>query len=89
MKVSIVAAVAAITFASTAYASGGNSDRAKAMADVLSGTPGIGGAAPGVSGNDPALGIGGRSESGWGNTGSGALSPGGSITEGAKQQGGN
>jgi hypothetical protein len=77
-----------MSLASPANAGGGNSDRAKAMAGVLSGEPGTGSAAKLVSGNDPAIGT-GRSASGWGNTGSAALSPGGSITEGAKEQGKN
>jgi hypothetical protein len=84
----VAALVLTMSLASPANAGGGNSDRAKAMAGVLSGTPGIGAAASTVSGNNPALGT-GRSASGWGNTGSAALSPGGSITEGAKEQGKN
>jgi hypothetical protein len=44
---------------------GGNSEAARAMAAVLSGTPGIGGVAPTVSGTNAVPG-----DSGWGNAGS-------------------
>ena len=75
----------AALIAAPAFADMGNSERAGAMADTLSGEPGIGRAAASVSGNNPDLGE-GRSASGWGNTGSAVLG-GGSITEGAKSQG--
>ena len=81
-KMILGAAVAAL-FAGSAFAQG-NSDRARDMADVLSGEPGIGRAAASISGKN-AIG-GDRSSSGWGNTGSAALA-GGSVTEGAQSQG--
>jgi hypothetical protein len=52
-----------IAFAGSASS---NADAAKAMAGVLSGTPGIGGVAPTVSGKNAS----GAGDSGWGNAGS-------------------
>lgn len=51
-----------------ADSSNSNRDAARNMADTLSGTPGIGAAAPSVSGRDE------RGNSGWGNNGSEAVS---------------
>lgn len=79
----VLATIAAAALTSTAALADnhrGNSDRAGAMADTLSGSPGIGGAAPSVSGKSE------KSDSGWGSNGSEALG-GGSVTEGAKSQG--
>jgi hypothetical protein len=48
-----------------------NAGAAKNMAETLSGTPGIGAAAPTVSGNNAIDGD--KSDSGWGNAGSRAV----------------
>lgn len=84
MKIALGAGLAMLV-TTYSFADMGNSERAGAMAEALSGEPGIGRAASSVSGNNPDIGA-GRSASGWGNTGSAALA-GGSITEGAKSQG--
>jgi len=60
------AIAAAVVLSSGGVAlAGGNSEAARAMAAVLSGTPGIGGVAPTVSGQNAVAG-----DSGWGNAGS-------------------
>ena len=80
-NISIIAATCAVFVITGTLAqaeSPGNSGAAKDMGGVLSDSPGIGGAAPSVSGNNnpnPAT-------SGWGNTGSAALSPGGQVSRG-------
>ena len=62
-----VAFAAAIVLSSGAAAmAGGNSGPARAMAAVLSATPGIGGVAPTVSGKNATA----AGDSGWGNAGS-------------------
>lgn len=62
----VVASAIVMASASMALAGGGNSGAAQAMAAVLSGTPGIGGIAPTVSGKN----AGAAGDSGWGNAGS-------------------
>ena len=79
MKIILASAALAALVSAPAFAQG-NSGTARDMADVLSGSPGIGGIAPSVSGQ------GQRSNSGWGNAGSEATT-GTSVTEGAQSQG--
>ena len=68
-------AAAALLIGSTTLASAqsenSNAEAARNMADTLSGTPGIGKAAPTVSGKNAIDGV--RSDSGWGNAGSRAV----------------
>ena len=79
MKTILASAALAALISAPAFAQG-NSETARGMADVLSGTPGIGGIAPTVSGEES------RSNSGWGNAGS-KETTGTSVTEGAQSQG--
>ncbi len=66
--VTLTAAAALSLAASAALADGhrGNSDNAQTMADTLSGSPGVGSAAAGLSGNRNDT----KGDSGWGNIGS-------------------
>ena len=91
---SVAAAALLVTSATFAAAqsSNSNADAARAMADRLSGpndlglgTPSVGAAASAVSGNEPTLGTAGRSESGWGNTGSDLLSSEGRVSRGSER----
>ena len=68
MRSMIIAAAIAVATSGVALAGSGssNSDAAKAMASVLSGTPGIASVAPTVSGTNAS----GPGDSGWGNAGS-------------------
>ncbi|RLK03492.1 hypothetical protein [Ruegeria conchae] len=70
-KLFVLSTTALIAFTAPAMANG-NSDAAKNMADTLSSTPGIGAAAPSVSGKNAIDGI--KSDSGWGNAGSRVVS---------------
>ena len=69
--VSATAFVVIIAGSASAGSDKSNSAAAKNMAETLSGTPGIGAAAPTVSGNNAI--DGNRSDSGWGNAGSRAV----------------
>ena len=82
MKTILASAALAALISAPAFAQG-NSGTAKGMAGVLSGTPGIGGIAPSVSGTQAQP---GPSNSGWGNAGS-EVTTGTSVTDGAKSQG--
>lgn len=68
MRHLISAAAVVLVSGSFAFADSSNSNAssAKAMAAVLSGTPGIGGVAPTVSGKNASA----PGDSGWGNAGS-------------------
>ena len=68
MKTLFALTASAIVVLTAPAMANGNSAAAKNMAETLSGTPGIGGAAPTVSGNNAIEGD--RSDSGWGNAGS-------------------
>lgn len=57
----------------------GNNDQAQAMSTALQANKGFASIASKVSGYNPELGIGGRSASGWGNTGS-SLDDGNSVS---------
>ena len=77
MKNFILASGFSALFVTSAYA-GGNSEAAKAMADLVSRDRGVtAAAAPTVSGKNAT----GPGASGWGNTGSQALSPGGRVSD--------
>jgi hypothetical protein len=81
----VVVALCAGAFAAgpaAAQSSNSNAGAAQGMADVLSGTPGIGGIAPSVSGKNAP---GGPSNSGWGNTGSKATT-GTSVSRGGRDK---
>ncbi|WP_319544299.1 hypothetical protein [Ruegeria conchae] len=70
-KLFVLSTTALIAFTAPAMANG-NSVAAKNMADTLSSTPGIGAAAPSVSGKNAI--DGNKSDSGWGNAGSRVVS---------------
>ncbi len=70
-KLFVLSTTALIAFTAPAMANG-NSDAAKNMADTLSSSPGIGAAAPSVSGKNAIDGD--TSDSGWGNAGSRVVS---------------
>lgn len=65
MKKLVVLSTTALMALTAPVLANGNSGAARNMAATLSGTPGIGGAAPTVSGKNAAKG-----DSGWGNAGS-------------------
>jgi hypothetical protein len=65
--VAVLCAGAFMAGAASAQSDNSNAGAARAMAEVLSGTPGIGGIAPTVSGQNAP---GGPSNSGWGKAGS-------------------
>ena len=73
-KILTSVAAAALLFTSATFAaaqsSNSNAEAARGMADTLSGTPGIGGVAPTVSGKNAS----GPGDSGWGNAGSRVVS---------------
>ena len=66
MKALIATTAAVMTLSLGSALAGGNSDAARQMANTLSGTPGIGGVAPTVSGKNASA----PGDSGWGNAGS-------------------
>ncbi len=68
MKKLVVLSTTALIALAAPVMANGNSGAAKNMADTLSGTPGIGAAAPTVSGKNAI--DGNKSDSGWGNAGS-------------------
>ncbi len=80
-KLFVLSTTALIAFTAPAMANG-NSDAAKNMADTLSSTPGIGAAAPSVSGKNAIDGD--TSDSGWGNAGSREVS-GQQVSRGKKK----
>jgi hypothetical protein len=78
--VAVLCAAAFVGGAASAQSSNSNAGAAQGMAGVLSGTPGIGGIAPSVSGQNAP---GGPSNSGWGNAGSEATT-GTSVARGGR-----